>query len=165
MYNITNPETVASDLIQSIWAEKSFPIDPVQIARELGIDIVEANLPENVSGALIKDVGKDPIILLSKSDSKNRKRFSCAHELGHYAYRSTNNGDHYEYIDFRDQLSSIGSNPEEIYANQFAASLLMPSNEVRRLNEKKTPSILMAQYFGVSDDAMRFRLKNLGLSS
>lgn len=156
-------EAVATQLLSTLWPEKNFPVDPVQIAWELGIEVVETTLPDNVSGALIKDQGKDPVILLCNSDSKNRKRFSCAHEIGHYAYRLANNGDHYEYIDFRDEASAKGNEPEEIYANQFAAGLLMPADEIRALHRRGLPAFLIAQRFGVSDDAIRFRLNNLGL--
>lgn len=160
-----NPETVASELLATMWNGRRLPVDPVQIARELGIDVLETTLPDNVSGALIKDEGKDPVILLCNSDSKNRKRFSCAHEIGHYAYRLTTNGDHYEYIDFRNELSAKGSDHEEVYANRFAAELLMPASEVRALYNQGFPAFLIAQHFGVSDDAIRFRLKNLNLIS
>lgn len=158
-----NPEDIASELLNTLWAGRGFPVDPVQIAWELGLEVVETGLPDNVSGALIKDEGKDPVIFLCHSDSKNRKRFSCAHEIGHYAYRLANNGDHYEYIDLRNALSAKGNNPEEIYANQFAAGLLMPANAVLNLHRQGTPAFLIAQHFGVSDDAIRFRLKNMSL--
>lgn len=160
-----NPETDASELLNVLWRGKSHPVDPVQIARDLGLNVVEADLPENVSGALIKDTDKDPVIFLSKSDSNNRKRFTCAHEIGHYVYRLANNGSHYEYVDLRDDSSSRGDNNEEIYANQFAANLLMPAKAVKRLHSQGLPIFLIAQHFGVSDDAIRFRLKNLGLVS
>ncbi|WP_432744824.1 ImmA/IrrE family metallo-endopeptidase [Methylobacter sp. G7] len=160
-----NPQTDASELLTTMWSGRPLPVDPVQIAWELGIDVVETMLPDNVSGALIKDEGRDPVILLCNSDSKNRKRFSCAHEIGHYVYRLATNGAHYEYIDFRNELSATGNDSEEIYANQFAAELLMPAKEVQSLNTQGLPAFLIAQHFGVSDDAVRFRLKNLGLSS
>jgi len=158
-----NPETDAAKLLTTMWSGRPLPIDPVQIARELGIDVIETILPDNVSGALIKDEGKDPVILLCNSDSKNRKRFSCAHEIGHYVYRLATNGAHYEYIDFRNEFSANGNNPEEIYANRFAAELLMPAKEVHTLYNQGLPAFLIAQHFGVSDDAIRFRLKNLNL--
>lgn len=160
-----NPETDASNLLAAVWSGRPLPVDPVQIAWDLGIDVVETMLPDNVSGALIKDEGKDPIILLCNSDSKNRKRFSCAHEIGHYVYRLATNGAHYEYIDFRNEFSANGNSTEEIYANQFAAELLMPAQEVRSLHNQGLPAFLIAQHFGVSDDAIRFRLRNLGLGS
>jgi Zn-dependent peptidase ImmA (M78 family) len=160
-----NPEIDASELLNAMWRGKNLPVDPVQIAWDLGLNVVETDLPENISGALIKDLDKDPVIFLSKADSNNRKRFTCAHEIGHYAYRLANNGSHYEFVDFRDGSSATGDNQEEVYANQFAANLLMPADEVAQLSNQGLPSFLIAQHFGVSDDAIRFRLKNLRLAS
>ncbi len=122
-------------------------------------------MPEEVSGAIIKNKNQDPTIVISNSDSKNRQRFSCAHELGHYVYRMDRGQEEYEYIDLRGETAGMGVKPEEIFANQFAASLLMPEDEVKRLAKDQTPPFLMAQYFGVSDDAMNFRLKNLSLAA
>lgn len=158
-------QTAAQSLIESVWGQREFPVDPVWLANQLGIDVIETELPDNVSGALIKDKDKDPVIVLCKSDSKNRKRFTCAHEIGHYAYRLTTNGDHYEYVDLRGDSASTGADPEEVYANQFAAELLMPKDEVAKLSNKSMPAFIIAQHFGVSDDAMRYRLKNLSLEA
>lgn len=157
-------KTSARMLLESVWDNRPLPVDPIWIARQLGIDVIETELPPDVSGAIIKDEGKDPIIALCRSDSTNRKRFTCAHEIGHYAYRMANGIDHYEYVDLRSKSSQSGVDPEEIFANQFAAALLMPEEEVKKLNNKKLPPFIMAQHFGVSDDAMTFRLRNLGLN-
>ncbi len=163
IFHVMDAKTSANELLESIWGERGFPVDPVWIAAQLGLDVIETDLPESVSGALIKDKEKDPVIVLSKSDSKNRKRFSCAHEIGHYADRLNQDGEQYEYVDLRGQQASAGTNPDEIFANQFAAALLMPEDEVKRLVKAGTATFLMAQHFGVSDDAIRYRLKNLGL--
>ena len=158
-----NAKLMAKTLAAQAWPHGSLPIDPVRIASELGIDVIEADLPPNVSGALIKDVDSDPQIFLSARDSDNRKRFTCAHELGHYVYRTNSAEPSYQYVDFRDPRSASGTNSEEIFANQFAAELLMPEEEVRGCWAKKIPVFLMAKMFGVSDDAMNFRVRNLGL--
>jgi Zn-dependent peptidase ImmA (M78 family) len=135
------------------------PIDPVQIARRLGIDVFEVSLDREVSGALIKGRGQDPEILLNATDSSNRKRFTCAHELGHFVRRSDNLHE-YEYIDFRDQLSSTGTDHEEMYANSFAANLLMPEDIVKRYRSR-ADDVELALLFDVSREAMNNRLKNL----
>ena len=153
----------AEQLLETSWAGRGYPVDPILIANELGIDVLETDLPKSVSGALIKDEDQDPVIVLAENDSKNRKRFSCAHELGHYVYRLSMDGNQYEYIDLRGDHSTTGTEPEEIFANQFAANLLMPEAEVKKLFAEKLADFLMAQRFGVSDDAIRFRLKNLRL--
>jgi Zn-dependent peptidase ImmA (M78 family) len=155
--------TTAKSVRTEIWEPRGFPVDPAWIAHQMGLRVLDADLPDKVSGALVKETGEDPVILLNRTDSKNRKRFSCAHELGHYAFRMANGADHYEYIDFRDEESGAGINSEEIFANRFAAELLMPTDEVKRLHQEGKPSLLIARYFGVSDDAIRIRFKTLGL--
>lgn len=158
-------EEAAQKVLGTVWKSRSFPVDPAWIASQLGIKVIETELPEEVSGAIIKKKNQDPIVVISKADSKNRQRFSCAHELGHYVYRSSEGKEEYEWIDLRDKTSGMGTKTEEVYANKFAASLLMPQDEVKLLHKGKTPPFLMAQYFGVSDDAMNFRLQNLALVS
>jgi len=158
-----NPKQAALDIVNDMWDGGELPVDPVRIARKMGIKVIESTLPEEASGALIKEAGKDPVIILNKDDSKNRRRFSCAHELGHYIYRIEINEDHYEYIDLRNHLSSAGDNEEEVFANQFAACLLMPEEEIRTFH-RRLPIYLLGRHFGVSSDAMNFRLKGLKLS-
>jgi Zn-dependent peptidase ImmA (M78 family) len=154
----------AERLLDTFWNKEPgkvpLPVDPVQIARDLGIQVFNARLDDDVAAALVKERGQDPTILLNQSDSRNRRRFSCGHELGHFVRR---NADDYEYIDHRNVLASAGEDSEEIYANAFAASLLMPESEVRNHYESGLNEIEMAHIFAVSKDAMGYRLKNLGL--
>jgi Zn-dependent peptidase ImmA (M78 family) len=155
-----DPVQEAERIRLSAWGNV-FPVDPVQIARRLGIDVREATLRDDISGALVKKLGEDPTILLNASDSPNRKRFTAAHELGHFVTRE-DSPDTYEYIDLRDTMwSAAGTNPEEVFANQFAANLLMPESEVQRLRTEGLSPTQMALYFKVSQDAMANRLKNV----
>jgi Zn-dependent peptidase ImmA (M78 family) len=135
----------AERIRQTVWREIAggdvIPVDPVRIARELGIDVFEAQLDPQISGTIVKEVGQDPTIILNRDDSPVRRRFSAAHELGHYVRRA-DEPDRYQYVDYRGPLAGEGLNEEEIYANTFAANLLMPERE-----------------------AMDYRLRNLGVSS
>jgi Zn-dependent peptidase ImmA (M78 family) len=155
----------AENILATVW-RKGIPVDPVRIARLLGIDVLDAQLARNVSGAIVKKPGRDPQILLNAKDSVNRKRFTCAHEIGHFVSHSdSQDSEDYEYTDLRGPLAASGQNPEEIYANNFAACLLMPETEVRRLSADKRHDVLdLALRFGVSPEAMQYRLKNLHLA-
>jgi Zn-dependent peptidase ImmA (M78 family) len=165
-----NPERAAQELLEAVWVDKrsgiDLPVDPIYIAQQLGIKVYTAYLDDGVSGTLIKRAGyADPEINLNAQDSRNRQRFTCAHELGHYVKRSAVRDDDeiWSYIDRRDSLAAKGTDPEEIYANQFAAALLMPADLVRELWKENHSSATLAYQFGVSVDAMNFRLENLGL--
>jgi Zn-dependent peptidase ImmA (M78 family) len=158
-------ERDAQQILDAVWVSGRRPVDPFQIARSLGIRVyVDQGLEPDVAGMLVKQPGyDDPEIVLNANDSRNRQRFTCAHELGHYNKRSKS-GDfgEWHFVDRRDSLSGQGSNPDEIYANQFAAALLMPAPWVRELADRyEVPAL--AFEFGVSADAMTYRLKNLGL--
>lgn len=74
-------------------------------------------------------------------------------------------------MNLRDERSSLATDREEIDANQFAASLLMPAQFVRELVSKllvrRTGDAViasLAKAFEVSEQAMEYRLINLGLA-
>jgi Zn-dependent peptidase ImmA (M78 family) len=153
----------AAQLLAGAWQPGLLPVDPVRIARTAGLTVEDVELDNQTMGALIKTPGQDPAIMINAKDGENRRRFTCAHELGHYVKRSEET-DEYTTVDLRSGLSAEGTDEDEIYANEFAASLLMPEHEVRTLLEKGMADWQMAIRFAVSREAMQFRLKNLGLA-
>lgn len=153
----------AARLLREAWGDK-LPVDPISIARAAGIRVLDAPLDDNTSGALVKEPGKDPTILLNETDHPNRKRFTCAHELGHYRRRSADENE-YTTVDLRGSLAAAGTDPEEIYANEFAAALLMPEDAVRRLVAEGLSDVELSVRFGVSREAIEFRLQNLFVPS
>lgn len=163
-------ETAAYDLLLSTWAEDlktcPLPIDPFGIAGMLGLQVMRVPLEPDVSGMLAKHPGRDPEVYLNMSDSEARQRFSCAHEIGHYIRRSSVGASEEEwgYIDRRGPAAARGDNPEEIYANQFAAALLMPEERVRTLASEGMSAVTLAFRFSVSLEAMALRIKNLRLT-
>jgi Zn-dependent peptidase ImmA (M78 family) len=171
MTSRTQVEKAAEDLLRTTWITEGgdvgdcpLPVDPFHIAERLGLRVYTQVLGADVSGMLAKRPGRDPEVYINADDSLNRQRFSCAHEIGHYSKRVTGrDDDSWGYIDRRGPSSSEGTDPEEIYANQFAAALLMPEHKVRELHKDLGPAA-MAVAFGVSVGAMKFRLDNLGLS-
>jgi len=165
-------EEDARELLRTAWAPAGgedkvpLPVDPFAIAQALGIKAFSAPLDNGVSGMLVKRAGEDAEIYVHAADSPNRQRFTCAHELGHYVRRVAAEDTEWEYVEHRDLLASQGTNPDEIYANQFAAALLMPREVVeKRLDELGSRGLAVAPSlaveFGVSADAMQYRIKNL----
>lgn len=113
----------------------------------------------NQSGSLSNIDGKW-IICINKNHNIKRQKFTIAHELGHYILHKGKNVEFVDTTFFRnDEIDSI-----EYNANEFAARLLMPEKYVRNLID--TESIknigLLAEQFGVSSAAMKFRVLSLG---
>ena len=156
----SNAHVDAERLLRRVWPGP-VPVDPIKIARGLGIKVYESLLYEDVSGLLIRDKVEGPRIILNASDTVTRRRVTCAHEIGHFVRRPE--GD-FRYLDKRDHLAAAGTDPEEMYANAFAAALLMPAADVQELHDKGFKEYEMALKFQVSPEAMRNRLKNLHLS-
>ena len=160
-------ERQANDLLHAAWRREgagfAIPVDPVYLAGRFGIRVVALGLEPDVSGMLVKQPTEDPLIYINGADSAVRQRFTCAHELGHYVARTTGSSDDsYGYIDRRGPSASHGTDPSEIYANQFAAELLMPRENVHALADELTDAALAVR-FNVSLGAMRYRLVNLGI--
>ncbi|GGC91818.1 ImmA/IrrE family metallo-endopeptidase [Halopseudomonas salina] len=147
----------ANDVLKAHWDGK-LPVNPAAIARDMGIT-VKAQQDLGYCGLYRFNDGA-PEIIYSPEAYVPRLRFTVAHELGHHV-----NGDLHAPRDDSSTFSSAASSPIEVAANQFAAALLMPADVVRYLVRDKGMRDLggLADKFGVSPAAMRFRLKNLGL--
>jgi Zn-dependent peptidase ImmA (M78 family) len=162
------PETAATSTLMHFSGGESvkLPVDPVAIARFLGINVYKADLSANLSGMIAKmgpDRGTD--IIINDQHAPVRQRFTVAHELGHYfAIHNDPNRVDRPFIHRRDQLSACGTDDEEVFANRFAAQLLMPDDEVRRAAQLGADAARLAPRFHVSLDAMTNRLKNLGIA-
>ncbi len=164
-------EKEASRLIESEWnvPEHGLPIDPIFIAQRLGVHVYSMALKPEVDGMLKFDkVGEPPVIFIPNDASKNRRRFSVAHELGHFIAQlrmepSGSTKVPKTDVFYRDPDSRTAKNPLEVFSNQFAAALLMPENYVRALVTEGKSDLSLARYFEVSLEAISHRLKNLGL--
>lgn len=168
---VREAENSARRLLESSWwttpnRDAPLPVDPRKLARSLGIEIRIVPLPPDESGSIVIPTNGNVVISLNYWDSENRQRFTCAHEIGHYLRRSGQElrGRDRTFVDYRDTLAGLGRNTEEIYANQFAAAILMPAHLVQLyFNKGMTPEAL-ADRFGTSTQAMNLRLRNLGLA-
>lgn len=142
------------------WEGKPTPVDPVSIARALGLNVYTAELGEDVFGMLVgsKD-GAD--IFLDRDQPSARFRFTCAHEVGHYVDNSSKLSPEEAYVDKR--TDSTRGTPSEVYANEFAGSLLMPEERLEEAILFGLTDFEMARDFGVSLDALRYRRKLLNV--
>jgi len=169
------------ELVEDLLKEASVKMPPVPVdvlIRRQGIEIVRKNLDDETSGFVYVDSKTNyTVIGLNISHSRTRQRFTLAHELGHFLMHKTSGGhlhvdDKDFFVKFRDKNSQHGSDQQETEANAFAAELLMPANflerDVRRLKDGVSISDekairAMANRYGVSLQALLFRLGNQGL--
>lgn len=166
-------EQVASRLLSRHGIIKP-PTPVAEIAAAEDILIVEEPFRDDgVSGVLVREPDKT-IIIVNSANAPVRQRFTIAHELGHFTLHAGSiYVDGRTRVNFRDGLSSMATDDEEISANAFAAALLMPAAWVRQdfenvvrnnvINSEKNLADILATHFGVSGQAMLFRLLNLGL--
>ena len=140
--------------------QKSAPVKVTPIARDLGLPVYRVSeWGRNLSGMLKKDPRSPSgyAIFVNASDHDRRKRFTIAHEIGHYMLHESLIKDG---IVEDALLRAEGlSNAVEAQANAFAADLLMPWHLIRQQQEKGINSIeQLADAFDVSRDAMSIRL-------
>ncbi len=141
------------------------PVNVVKIAEELGIHVWEMeNMSPDVSGKLFRDkLNGGPSgfsIVVRKSDSPARKRFTVAHEIAHFVlHKDKLDGG---IIDDAMYRSGLG-NKEETEANRLAADILMPYSLIQSLVKQGYKSgAMLAEKLGVSKTAIGIRL---GLSN
>lgn len=141
------------------------PVDVRNMARELGIRVVEEKMGDDESGCIQKtDSGYK--ICVNKKHSENRKRFTIAHELGHFMLHDELIGDGiFDNKLYRSDASHPNERVQpyhETQANKFAANILMPAPLIAKLKESgKTSTEDLAEALEVSEQAMAIRLSNL----
>ena len=165
--NYEKAETLA-ELERSQLGLNGQPIKDIYDLLENKRGIKIFHLPEdtgNFSGAFTCDESLGACFLINSKHSLRRRTFTVAHEYAHC-------------LAHRNQLAHVDTyqnfttrNPRERFANAFAAAFLMPKNTINELLNQLSPdlsgSVLpetllrMAIYFGVSYDAMAWRLVSL----
>lgn len=131
------------------------PICPYSLCESMGLDLRFVRIP-SFEGMY---VANHNLVLISSERSEGRKRFTCAHEIGHHELG------HETTID---EIVEHGSNKqEEQEADFFAGMLLMPSSAINRtLNRygavveklESNDAYILSRYFGVSYEAFIFHI-------
>lgn len=164
------------DLVRPV-IEAGPPVNVQAALQNVGVLVRESDvLPDDISGHLKLLPNGRYEAAATASEHPYRRRFTLAHELGHFIlhrsiidevggvdddtmYRSTSKGDIYnDHIELT----------HEKQANSFAANLLMPRAAVLEALdhpdhqvEGRASLMALMRAFQVSPSAMRWRLKNL----
>jgi Zn-dependent peptidase ImmA (M78 family) len=132
---------------------------------QLGVRVYSRKLDPKVSGLFAYDDAIGACILINSSHRIDRRTQTGAHELGHFT-ATRRQPEVY-------QDEKYGNSRDERYANAFGRAFLTPARAVmEKFKELTTGSshltrrhvILLANFFGVSRQAMVMRLEELGLT-
>ena len=115
-------------------------------------------------GQLVVNAGMGIITVDDKITEKGQKKFTIAHELGHYFNSGKKNGSYFcSGLDIRGIKQDITA---EVDANDFAAELLMPEDWFLRFTKGKMfgKKLLSetAEYFDISLSAAALRYAEIG---
>lgn len=138
----------------------------IDLLEDEGIKVLLRRFPpeSSVSGCFFFSPELGPCVLINTTEKASRQRFTAAHEYAHFL------------VD-RDERHGEICHPErrkelfEMRANAFAAELLLPAGGVesslealgaRRLSVAPEHAVHLMHHFGVSYDAVLWRLLNLG---
>lgn len=141
--------------------ELPVPVDAIAVDL-LGL-VVDEDDALDVSGILVPAEKQVWLNGRESRSSEGRRRFTLAHELGHWICQYQEGLAETRYCRSEEIGVGVGRKLER-EANAFAADLLMPASLVRREAEALKLNIhALASRFEVSLPAMRVRLEHLSL--
>lgn len=152
----------AQKLIEEFGIENTngYSIEDLIYARDI---IFEEKKISNSDGRIVFGKTKTKISINSDIKYEGRRRFTLAHELGHFELHHNVNT-HLE--DNSLTLDYFKNGGQEYEANQFATELLMPEVSFRNFIERKkfSPELLrnIADHFQTSITSASFRYKDIG---
>ncbi len=167
----TTPEDAAEDVASSERNRLGLGDGPVLRLREtlesdVGIRVFSIELPSKVAGIFSYTEELGGCIAVNARHPEERRRWSMAHEYGHFLTRR-----------YQSEVSLLGIYSRvpaaERFADAFACSMLMPSVGLRRRFNDLSRAVdgrvtvadvcRLAHYYFVSVEAMMLRLEDLRL--
>lgn len=151
------PEELATKVLKKIkfeYGEIKFPIDPFELLKHEKIIIAFSDF-NKLEGIILNDKDNVTIVGINKNRPWTRQRYTAAHEYCHYIKDLNRAENEINRID-----CLMGSKSKvEIFADKFAACLLMPRFKIQELYDKYKNEngyidfesvTYMAEFFGVS---------------
>jgi Zn-dependent peptidase ImmA (M78 family) len=159
------PTQKADEIIKNFGFEKPSEIVVEEIANAKAAIIEEADLNGPLGQIFL--TSDFALIKIERSIREpGQRRFTEAHELGHYVIEAAN-GTYLSFLCNAEDINSfISEKRRENAANEFATELLMPKEWFKKFTDKRELGMDLikesASYFGVSLTAMAFRYSALG---
>jgi hypothetical protein len=143
------------------------PVPVEEVAEAVGIVEVNGVPSASFEGILVTDSAKTKgTIAYNDSSLLERRRFTIAHEIGHFLMPSHNASAQCAKADMSLLKSADARKSKEAEANRFAACLLMPKKlylaDMRKLGTPETEHVLrLASRYCVSKEAAARRFTDL----
>lgn len=153
-YYLQAVEEATENMIFKLLGHVFAPIDINFILDKLNINVSETNLDSNAIGKITIEQSNAEIVLNKKELNICKKRFTLAHELGHW---------HLYHLENKTDLVTEYSNHKqtsikEIYANRFATSILVPRRIFKNILQSTRDIPTLAQVFQVPENAIKYRI-------
>lgn len=147
-----------ADKLTDIYTSPSIPVR--EIAEQSGVEVVVADFGEHKDKMAGFCDFQHEKLYVNADDMHTRRRFTVAHELGHWLLHKDIFDKEPELYPYLPRFSAPDvSNILEQEANHFAANLLVPTKLLRPV--KDAPVSTLASVFDVSKTMMEIRLKNV----
>jgi predicted transcriptional regulator len=147
----------ASRLLETAGVARE-PVSLRDVVSALNLELVQKTREPFSCEAALEPMGDTRAIVLNGAADERRRRFTIAHEIGHFMLHPG------RLRPERDGLVNEAMRAEEREADAFAAELLMPEHLVRQaVAEQGADKVLLADRFQVSTRAMEVRLRRLGV--
>lgn len=159
-----SPDKLVQTILQ-LEPDLPIPIPIEELCRQLDISDIEPLTTHGYEGALITDAEKSIGSILFNSESPyQRRRFTIAHELGHFLIPSHTLPDEGKFLCSRDDMNVLSMKESdrrkrmEAEANRFAALILMPPTHFRKDVERQRDAdinqiIKLAERYKTSKEA------------
>ncbi|WP_296710712.1 ImmA/IrrE family metallo-endopeptidase [Rhodoblastus sp.] len=164
--DLGSPEGLA-DCIIAHYANIEIPIPLARIADDLGIVEIIGQATSSFEGVLVTNNAKSTGSIAYNENSRiERRRFTIAHELGHFLLPFHGENAQCAKADMGVIKSQEKRQQREAEANRFAAALLMPkklfAGDIRRLGAPEVSHIVtIAERYGVSKESAARRYTEL----
>lgn len=161
--------------------KKAPTVDIVSLVKKDGFKVKPTDMPIDTTGCLVVNgngKNSEKFILVNKifknPDNETdvifkKSRFITAHEYGHYVLKKQTDCPLYAHRD-----SDKRDEPEEIEADYFARSILMPLNQFRKFyhivnmisnNNEEFVLYTLSKLFKVTSNKVRKRMEDLAVLS